>query len=349
MSTGERERLIAGRYRLGAVVGRGGMGAVWLARDELLCRDVAVKEILWPAPCAEAERQAVCRRAIREARLASWVSHRNVIRVFDIVEEQGCPWIVMEFVPCRSLHGVIERRGRLGPAEAAWVGLGVLAALRAVHAHGIVHRDVKPANILVAPDRVVLTDFGIAQLAGGSPQATSGTLVGSPPFVAPERARGGESGPPDDLWGLGASLYAAVEGHGPFDQGGGGQATLTAVLTDELAPAPHAGTLWPVIGGLLRKDPRERLSPAEAEPMLLSMLATPGRPAAALSTAEAGSAQLRRHRLAAGTTRPELPPGARPAAEPSRGHRTGKRARLLPGLRSGWRVPRTEEGRENAA
>ena len=137
---------------------------------------------------------------------------RNVIRVFDIVEEQGCPWIVMEFIPCRSLHGVIERRGRLGPAEAAWVGLGLLAALRAVHAHGIVHRDVKPANILMAPDRVVLTDFGIAQLAAGSPQATSGTLVGSPPFVAPERARGGESGPPDDLWGLGASLYTAVEG-----------------------------------------------------------------------------------------------------------------------------------------
>jgi hypothetical protein len=348
MSTGERERLIAGRYRLGAVVGRGGMGAVWLARDELLCRDVAVKEILWPAPCAEAERQAVCRRAIREARLASWVSHRNVIRVFDIVEEQGCPWIVMEFVPCRSLHGVIERRGRLGPAEAAWVGLGVLAALRAVHAHGIVHRDVKPANILVAPDRVVLTDFGIAQLAGGSPQATSGTLVGSPPFVAPERARGGESGPPDDLWGLGASLYTAVEGHGPFDQGGG-LATLTAVLTDELAPAPHAGTLWPVIGGLLRKDPRERLSAAEAEPMLLNVLAVPGSPAAVLSVAQAGSAPRRQHRLTAGPTRPELPSGAHPAADPSCGHRIGKHARLVPSLRGGWRVPQAAAGRENAA
>jgi eukaryotic-like serine/threonine-protein kinase len=273
---------------------------------------VAVKEILCPAPCAEAERQAVCRRAIREARLASWVSHRNVIRVLDIVEEQGCPWIVMEFVPCRSLHGVLEQRGRLDPAEAAWVGLDVLAALRAVHAHGIVHRDVKPANILVAPDRVVLTDFGIAQLASGSPQATSGTLVGSPPFVAPERARGGESGPPDDLWGLGALLYASVEGHDPFDQGGGGLATLTAVLTDELAPAPHAGKLWPVIGGLLRKDPRERLSPAEAEPMLLSVLAMPGRPAAALSTAEAGSAVLRRHRPGGGDDAPRATAGSTP-------------------------------------
>ena len=272
-----------------------------------------------------------------------------MIRVFDIVEEQGCPWIVMEFVPCRSLHGVVGQRGRLDPAEAAWVGLGVLAALRAVHAQGIVHRDVKPANILVAPDRVVLTDFGIAQPASGSPQATSRTLVGSPPFVAPERARGGRSGPPEDLWGLGASLYAAVEGRGPFDQGGGGLATLTALLADELPPAPHAGALWPVIGGLLRKDPRERLSPAEAEPMLLSVLAAAGGPAAASRTAGAASAPRRRHRLAARATRPELPPGAPPAAEPSRGRRARKRARLLPDLRSARCMPQTAARREKAA
>jgi tRNA A-37 threonylcarbamoyl transferase component Bud32 len=267
-------RLIAGRYRLGAIIGRGGMGVVWRARDELLNREVAVKELVWPAYFSAEERQAACRRATREAQLAARLTHRNVIRIFDIVEENGCPWIVMEFVAYRSLRDLIKEEGPLSPSEAAEVGLGILAALRAAHEEGIVHRDVKPANILMAPDRVVLTDFGIARAAGTSALTTVGELIGSPSYISPERARGGQSGAAGDLWGLGALLYAAVEGHGPFDRDGGALASLTAVVADEPAPAPRAGPLWPVISGLLRKDPDERLDAAEAERMLRDVATT---------------------------------------------------------------------------
>ena len=269
MESVEPGRLVAGRYWLGAVIGRGGMGVVWRARDELLGREVAVKELVWPAYFSGQERQAACRRATREAQLAARLNHPNVVRIFDIVEEDGCPWIVMELLAHRSLRDLIKEEGPLSPVGAAEVGLGILAALRAAHRAGIVHRDVKPANILMAPDRVVLTDFGIARAAGTSElTATLGVLIGSPSYMSPERARGGKSGAPGDLWGLGASLYAAVEGHGPFDRDGGALASLTAVVADELKPATHSGPLWPVINGLLRKDPDERLDAAEAERML---------------------------------------------------------------------------------
>src|SRR5579863_209217 len=246
--------LIAGRYRLGAVVGRGGMGVVWQARDELLGRDVAVKELTWPEHVSAGEREAARRHAVREARAAARLSHRNVIQVFDIVEEDGCPWIVMELIAPRSLRDLIDQEGPLGPAQAARLGLEILAALGAAHRLGIVHRDVKPANILMAPDRAVLVDFGIAQAAESSVDVTTASMfVGSPAYIAPERARGGSSGPPADLWGLGASLYAAVEGRGPFERDGGGLASLAAVVADEPELAAHAGPLlWPVISGLLR-------------------------------------------------------------------------------------------------
>jgi eukaryotic-like serine/threonine-protein kinase len=267
------------------------MGVVWRARDELLCRDVAVKELAWPACFSEEERLSACRRATREAQLAARISHRNVIRVFDVIEEDGCPWIIMELLPPTSLHDLIEREGRLSPAQAAAVGLGVLAALRAAHAEGIVHRDVKPANILMAEDRVVLTDFGIAQAAGSSAFTTAvGVLIGSPAYIAPERARGEESGPPSDLWGLGASLYAAVEGHGPFDRDGGALASLTAVIADEPERAAHAGPLLRlVISGLLRKDPAKRLDAAAAERMLRRAAAAPRAPRGAVPPRPRGS------------------------------------------------------------
>jgi eukaryotic-like serine/threonine-protein kinase len=275
-------RIITGRYRLSNVIGRGGMGVVWQARDELLSRDVAVKELAWPAYFSAQEQRAACRRATREAKVAARLSHRNVIRIFDIIEEDGCPWIVMELLPPRSLRDVVEEEGPLSPAQAAEVGLEILAALRAAHASGIVHRDVKPANILMAPDRVVLTDFGIAQADGTSTLTTVGVLMGSPSYMAPERARGRQSGPPADLWGLGASLYAAVEGHGPFDRDGGALASLTAVVADEPEAATHAGPLlWPVISGLLRKDPDKRLDAAQAERMLRRVGAVPAAPVGA--------------------------------------------------------------------
>jgi eukaryotic-like serine/threonine-protein kinase len=289
-------RVIAGRYRLGNVIGRGGMGVVWLARDELLDRDVAVKELTWPAYFSGEEQQAACRRATAEAKMAARLSHRNVIRIFDIIEEDGCPWIVMELLPPRSLRDLVKEEGVLSPAQAAEVGLGILAALRAAHAAGIVHRDVKPANILMAPGRVVLTDFGIARAAGTATLTNIGVLIGSPSYMAPERARGGQSGPPSDLWGLGASLYAAVEGHGPFDRDGGALASLTAVVADEPEPATHAGPLlWPVISGLLRKDPDKRLDAAQAELMLRRVGTTPPAPDGAAPVG-AGAARPRRSR-----------------------------------------------------
>jgi len=275
MDSAGQGRLVAGRYRLIMVIGRGGMGVVWQARDEQLSRDVAVKEIIWPPYLTDEEKQAACRRASREAQMAARLNHRNVIRVFDIVEEDGCPWIVMELLPHRSLRDLVHDEGPLTPAQAARVGLGILAALRAAHAEGIIHRDVKPANILIGPDdRVVLTDFGIACAADNPTLTTASVLIGSPSYIAPERARGRHSGPPADMWGLGASLYAAVEGRPPFERDGA-LASLTAVIMDELEPADRAGPLWPVISGLLRKDPAERLDAAETERMLDGALVAP--------------------------------------------------------------------------
>ena len=221
MAAGESQRLLAGRYRLGAVIGRGGMGTVWRARDELLHRDVAVKEIVWPAQLDAAERETARRRAVREAQLAARVHHPNVVGVYDIVEEDDQPSIVMELVPFRSLRDAVAEDGPMTPAQAARIGLSVLAALRAVHAAGVVHRDVKPANILLGPeDRVVLADFGIAKAADSPVLTVSGVLLGSPSYLAPERARGGRAGAPADMWALGASLYAAVEGRPPFEPSG---------------------------------------------------------------------------------------------------------------------------------
>ena len=281
MEPTETGRLLSGRYRLRTVIGRGGMGVVWQAHDELLKRDVAMKELVWPPDFTEAEQEMACRRAVREAQMAGRLAHLNVVRIYDILEEDGHPWIIMELLPYQSLRDLVREEGPLAPARAARVGLGVLAALGAAHAEGVLHRDVKPANILVGPDgRVVLTDFGIARAVDSPTLTTAGMLVGSPSYIAPERARGGESSPAGDLWGLGASLYAAVEGHPPFERDAA-LATLTAVVVDEPEEAAHAGPLWPVISGLLRKDPDERFGAAETE-RLLRQVADDNEPARAV-------------------------------------------------------------------
>jgi serine/threonine protein kinase len=311
------ERLLAGRYRLTAVTGRGGMGVVWRGRDELLGRDVAVKEIIWPPHLTEREQQVACRRATREAQVAGRLSHRNVVRIYDIVEEDGHPCIVMEFLPYKSLRDILNEEGALPPGRAAEIGLGVLGALSAAHAEGILHRDVKPANILVGPDgRVVLTDFGIARAADSPTLTTDGTVLGSPSYIAPERARGGQSGAgaPADLWGLGASLYTAVEGRPPFERDGA-LATLTAVVADEPEQAPHAGPLEPVISGLLRKDPEQRLGAAEAE-RLLRRAAEPQARAQPAPTPPAGGRPV-----VPETGRPVVPETWQPAPPSPRGSR----------------------------
>ncbi len=249
------------------------MGTVWRARDELLARDVAVKEITLPPEMEQDEQEAGRRRAVREAQMAARLRHPNVVGVFDIVEDDGRPVIVMEFVPFGSLRDAIRDRGPLPPAQVARIGLGVLAGLRAAHEAGVVHRDVKPTNILLgAEDRIVLTDFGIAKAVDSPTSTTSGILIGSPAYLSPERAHGHPAGIPADLWGLGASLYTAVEGRPPFDRPGA-LATLTAVVTDEPDPFLRAGPLEPVIDGLLRKDPDTRLDSAQAERMLRSVIA----------------------------------------------------------------------------
>ncbi|GAB7192545.1 hypothetical protein NUM3379_32540 [Kineococcus sp. NUM-3379] len=259
---------MGGRYRLTAPLGSGGMGTVWDGRDEVLRRPVAVKEVLPPVGLSDEERDLLVERTRREARAAAAVASPSVMTVFDVVEEGRRTWIVMERLPPRTLADVLREEGPLPPAEAAAVGLGVLDALDAAHAAGVLHRDVKPANVLWGPGgRVVLADFGIAQAVGETSITRTGTVLGSPAYLAPERARGAPAGPASDLWGLGALLFAAVQGHPPFERGDA-LATLTAVVSEEVPPCPRAGELRPAVEGLLRKDPAQRMTSAQVRPVL---------------------------------------------------------------------------------
>ncbi|MCP3804760.1 serine/threonine protein kinase [Allokutzneria sp. A3M-2-11 16] len=264
----DQGRLLGGRYRLGELIGRGGMGSVWSAVDEMLRRDVAVKEVAAPAWVSDDERRSLADRTMREARAAARISHPNVVTVYDVVDEDGRPWIVMELVRAPSLAQVVERDGALAPSRVAAIALQVFAALSAAHEHGILHRDVKPGNVLVHDTgRTVLTDFGIATVQGDASLTVSGMLVGAPGYIAPERARGLEVGAASDLWSLAATMYAAVEGKPPFDRTGA-LPTLTAVLTEDPEPMRNAGPLGPLIEAMLRKEPTERPAPAEVEGVL---------------------------------------------------------------------------------
>ena len=260
--------LVAGRYRLHGQIGRGAMGIVWRSRDELLDRDVAVKQVRI-AVLGYAEGDTVYQRTLREAKTAARLSHPGVVKVFDVVEEDGSAWIVMELVRARSLDQVIAEDGPLRPAEAAEVGQRLLSALASAHAAGVLHRDVKPSNVLITPDGgAVLTDFGIATFEDDPSLTMAGLVVGTPGFTAPERCRGKPATPASDLWSLGATLYTAVEGRGPFDRLGG-SAVVTAGVINEGAPrSPSAGPLGPVIEALLRADPGTRPGAAAAAGLL---------------------------------------------------------------------------------
>ncbi|HEY0486002.1 MAG TPA: serine/threonine-protein kinase [Mycobacteriales bacterium] len=267
-------RTVGGRYTLLSALGSGGMGTVWRGHDEVLRRPVAVKEVRLPTDLPAAEREMLCERTLREARAAAALNHPAVIRVYDVVSDDGRPWIVMELLEARSLAEIVRTDGPLAPADVATIGLALLGALETAHAAGVLHRDVKPGNVLVGTDgRTTLTDFGVARSVNEAPLTSTGLLLGSPQYIAPERARGQAFGPASDLWSLGATLYAAVEGRAPFDQGDP-LPTMTAIVSDPPGPMTLAGPLAPVLTGLLTKDPAERSDHAAARDGLAEVLHT---------------------------------------------------------------------------
>ncbi|MFJ7176973.1 serine/threonine-protein kinase [Streptomyces massasporeus] len=260
--------LVAGRYRLAESIGSGGMGRVWRAHDEVLHRSVAIKELTAALYVSESEQAILLARTRAEARAAARINHSAVVTVHDVLEHDGRPWIVMELVEGRSLADAVKEEGRVEPREAARIGLWVLRALRAAHTAGVLHRDIKPGNVLLARDgRVLLTDFGIAQIEGDTTITRTGEVVGSVDYLAPERVRGHDPGPSSDLWALGATLYTAVEGRSPFRRTTP-LTTMQAVVEEEAAELQNAGPLTPVIISLLRKDPGTRPDASEAEQML---------------------------------------------------------------------------------
>ncbi|WP_307537383.1 serine/threonine-protein kinase [Streptomyces sp. V3I8] len=267
-------RVIAGRYRLGARLGRGGMGVVWQATDQLLARQVAVKELAVDTSLSAEESRLQRERTLREARAIAQLRHPHIIVVHDVVEQDERPYIVMDLLEGGSLADRISRDGPVGAVETARMGIDLLGALRKAHGAGVLHRDLKPGNVLLNLDgRAILTDFGTAQVAGATTVTESGSFVGSPEYTAPERMSGVRTGPESDLWSLGALLCTALSGESPFrrDSLSG---ILHAVVIDDIHPPPAAAPLLPVILGLLERDPERRLDAVEAERLLRVFLAT---------------------------------------------------------------------------
>ncbi|MFC4532606.1 serine/threonine-protein kinase [Sphaerisporangium dianthi] len=263
---------LASRYRLVEPVGRGGMGTVWRAHDGLLDRDVAVKEVRLPLVLDEELRAELCARTEREGRATAMVAHPSVITVFDVVTEDDRPWIVMELLRAQSLEEMVKEHGPLPPRRVAEIGRQVLGALRAVHAKGIMHRDVKPSNVLVTEDRTVLTDFGLAALEGDASITQAGIVLGSAGYIAPERVLGDRASPAADLWSLGATLYTAVEGRGLHGRRTAA-AALAALTSGEPIPMDRAGPLAPILHGLLQIAPDSRLDGMRASLMLARVAA----------------------------------------------------------------------------
>ncbi|TYK49284.1 serine/threonine-protein kinase [Actinomadura decatromicini] len=271
----QSERLVlATRYRLVSEIGQGANGTVWRGHDELLDRAVAIKELRLPENLSENDRVVFYRRTLREARAPAQLRTHSIVEVYDVVIEQGRPWIVMEMIEAPSLEQLIERSGPLPPERVAHIGRALLDALSTAHKAGIVHRDLKPSNVLLDGDRVVLTDFGLAFSSGSASLTKTGHFMGSPAYVAPEVAAGEKATPRSDLWSLGATMYAALEGRPPFERENV-MATLSA-LANESTPAPqNAGALTSVVTGLLEKNPTRRLSHARAVDRLERALAGP--------------------------------------------------------------------------
>jgi hypothetical protein len=312
------------------------MGTVWRAEDQVLGREVAVKEVTFPPGLSEADRRVLRERTRREARAAARLDHPSAVTVYDVVEEDDKPYLVLEYVEARTLAEVTRTDGPLSPQRTAEIGLALLGALEAAHKQGILHRDVKPSNVLVRPDgRVVLTDFGIATATGDSTITHTGLLLGSPAYIAPERARGEKPGPPSDLWSLGATLFTAVEGKPPYD-GGEPLVTVTRVVSGEHEPFVAAGALQPVLEGLLEKDPAQRLDLPSTRRMLEQVARQ--RPAPATRVLAAPAAVQAAGATAAidlGEVHEDLAAAPAPAPAPH-----APRARSVPLVREQDRPPR---------
>ena len=292
------------------------MGVVWRARDQLLDRDVAVKEVQIAETLTDAERANAYQRTLREAKTAARLNHPAVVTVYDVCEDEGRPWIVMQLVHAQSLDQVLAASGPLSPRRAAEMARQLLSALSVAHAAGVMHRDVKPSNVLLgSDDRAVLTDFGIATFQGDPKLTQTGMVMGSPGFTAPERIRGEDASPASDLWSLGATLFAAVEGHGPFEKRGGAITTMSAIINEDAPEAPTAGALGPVIAALLRREPVDRPDASAAARMITDVLPLlrdrpPGSPAGYEATAL--SASSRPAPPQPGPTGPAQPGSAQP-------------------------------------
>ncbi|MEV4636229.1 serine/threonine-protein kinase [Actinoplanes sp. NPDC049548] len=335
--------LIGGRYTLRAAVGHGGMGTVWRAADTLLRRDVAIKEVILPPGLAPTDRDAMYERTMREARAAAALQHPAVVQVYDVVHENGRPWIVMELLEARSLADMVIEDGPVAPRVVAKIGIALLGALEVAHAHGVLHRDVKPANVLICTDgRCVLTDFGVARMPTDVQLTTPGMVLGSPHFISPERAMGSDFGPPSDLFSLGVTLYTAIEGRPPFDKGDPIE-TMHAVVEDPPTPAVRAGSLTPVLMGLLEKDPARRFDVQTARTMLRQQLAGPLASKAPPHLMTDPYSVVPSQRPPAAETQPIPQPQAKPSGQ------IGGRAMLAPGdSLSGHLAKLTQGGKRRA-
>src|SRR5215475_8677243 len=333
--------VVAGRYQLLDRIGQGSMGTVWRARDLVLTRDVAIKEVGLPGVMSDRDLAVLRGRTLREARVSARLTHPGVITIYDVIESAGIPWIVMELIAARSLEQILARDGPLPPRRAAATGMMLLGALASAHALGIVHRDVKPGNVLLAGDgRAVMTDFGIAAVDGDPGLTQTGMVMGTPGFCAPERIRGEPASPASDLWSLGATLYAAVEGRGPFEGQGSAMAVLANIVHGDPPTATRAGPLEPVILALMRRDPAARPNATAARRLLTA--ACSGYSAKASASAQTGDGTRADNPARAGDgTRADNPARADDGA---RGEGGGKDASAdgglaEPGSRSGTRAP----------
>ncbi|CAM3618567.1 serine/threonine-protein kinase [Kibdelosporangium persicum] len=311
----QAERVIAGRYRLVSVIGHGSMGTVWRAYDEFLHRTVAVKEIRLPPGMPQSQADEVRERTLREARAIGVLSHPNVVTLHDIAQENGDPYVVMEHVPGSSLAHLLRSKGPLDTTQAAAVADAVAAALQAAHQAGITHRDVKPANVLIATDgRIKLADFGIARNISENTLTKTGITLGSPAYIAPEVASGGEVTHNADLWSLGATLFATIEGHAPYNPDGDIIATLLEVVNGEVPRPASDSPMAGIVSGLMVKEPAGRMTLAEVRRRMYGLLPEPG--TSPFTAEEITGAERFIPAQPARSVEPDPDPQPQPAAEP---------------------------------